>query len=558
MKKWLKCGSAAIAVAMLASMALTGCGDEPASSGGSTTGESTAAEENTSPLKVSATLQSYGVDDEASQVHQAWLEMMNEKLGRELQLEIDYIPSGEYAEKAKMLISSNDITDIFMIPFLYDWTTAANDGMFLDLAPYADSKLPNYMALVDQTIAGRDMMYTDDGEMYLIYEMTLPRFPADNGINSSNVSAYRYDIFEEHGIKIPETLDEVYEAAKQLKEIYPDKYPINTRWKKLDSIFYANHTYNNIYWNGEEYVLGLLEDAYKESLQFASKLYTEGLLDPEYLIETDDTIKSKALNDVNFMWLAEWFTSPGDYTRLANEEKIFAATFWPDNPKYGTCWQTIAANNVVDPSGFAQFVVSSQVEDVEGILDLINLQFDDEVIRLITWGIEDVTYTINEEGVPEFVDSIKNAPDMWAEGDKYGMRTSSKSRPGLQMSQDAKAFVDLAKNDYLYYEGELHVEPFEKSDYYLSMPYPDSEYIPPAFFGPKQQFTDDEQQFISKNMTAVYTYLNEMQSKFVQGEESFDNWDQFIEELYSMGDIDRVVEIYNEAVDRYYAEKEAE
>ena len=41
-------------------------------------------------------------------------------------------------------------------------------------------------------------------------------------------------------------------------------------------------------------------------------------------------------------------------------------------------------------------------------------------------------------------------------------------------------------------------------------------------------------------------------------EESFDNWDQFIEELYSMGDIDRVVEIYNEAVDRYYAEKEAE
>ena len=213
---------------------------------------------------------------------------------------------------------------------------------------------------------------------------------------------------------------------------------------------------------------------------------------------------------------------------------------------------------MVDPSVFTQFVVSSQAEDVEGILDLINLQFDDEVIRLITWGIEGVTYTINEEGVPEFVDSIKNAPDMWAEGDKYGMRTSSKSRPGLQMSQDAKAFVDLAKNDYLYYEGELHVEPFEKSDYYLSMPYPDSEYIPPAFFGPKQQFTDDEQQFISKNMTAVYTYRDEMQSKFVQGEESFDNWDQFIEELYSMGDIDRVVEIYNEAVDRYYAEKEAE
>ena len=52
MKKWFKCGSAAIAVAMLASMALTGCGDETAPSGGSTTGESTAALESVGDIAV--------------------------------------------------------------------------------------------------------------------------------------------------------------------------------------------------------------------------------------------------------------------------------------------------------------------------------------------------------------------------------------------------------------------------------------------------------------------------------------------------------------------------
>ena len=557
MRKMVKICSTLLAVSMMASMALTGCGKSPApasSAGGGADATSSTAE-NTEPLKISATLQSLGVDNETTQVHQAWLEMMNQKMGREVQLDIDYIPSSEYGEKAKMLIASNDITDIFTIPSFYDWSTAAKDGMFLDLAPYADTQLTNYMGLVDKTLSGRDMMYNANGQMFLVYEMFTPRFPEDSGINSSNVSAYRYDVFEKNNIKIPETLDEVYDSAKKLKEIYPDKYPINTRWKKLDSIFYANHTYNDMYWNGKEYVLGLLDEGYKEALQFASKLYTEGLLDPEYLIDTDDTIKSKALNDVNYMWLAEWFNTPAEYTRLSNEEKIFAVTFWPDNPKYGTAWQLISANNVVDPSPFAQFVVSSKAKDVDGILKLIDLQFDEEVIRLITWGIEGVTYTINDKGNPEFVDSIKNADDMWAEGDKYGIRTSTKSRPGLQMCSDAKAFVDLANNDYLYYEDALHVEPFEKSEYYLSMPYPDSDYIPPAFFGPKLQFTDDEQQTISKMMAAVYTYRDEMQSKFVKGEESFGNWDKFIEGLYSMGDIDKVVEIYNTAADRYFAAK---
>lgn len=56
-------------------------------------------------------------------------------------------------------------------------------------------------------------------------------------------------------------------------------------------------------------------------------------------------------------------------------------------------------------------------------------------------------------------------------------------------------------------------------------------------------------------MTAVYTYRDEMQSKFVKGEESFDNWQRFIDGLYKMGDIDKVVEIYNTAADRYYADK---
>ena len=36
-----------------------------------------------------------------------------------------------------------------------------------------------------------------------------------------NTSAYRYDVFEANNIKIPETLDEFYGVAKNLKSFTP-------------------------------------------------------------------------------------------------------------------------------------------------------------------------------------------------------------------------------------------------------------------------------------------------------------------------------------------------
>ena len=42
----------------------------------------------------------------------------------------------------------------------------------------------------------------------------------------------RTDIFKKHNIKIPTTLDEVLEAGKKLKELYPDSVPITNRFQQ--------------------------------------------------------------------------------------------------------------------------------------------------------------------------------------------------------------------------------------------------------------------------------------------------------------------------------------
>ena len=57
-------------------------------------------------------------------------------------------------------------------------------------------------------------------------------FPQNYGTdNRQGIRAwlYRKDIFEKHNLEVPETMDEVYEVAKELKKLYPDSYPLCMR-----------------------------------------------------------------------------------------------------------------------------------------------------------------------------------------------------------------------------------------------------------------------------------------------------------------------------------------
>ena len=546
-KKWI-----ALMLALLM-MLLVACGsnsEKPDSATDSSGNETNEVE----PLKFSVSLSSWGGDDANSQVHQEWLKVMEEKMGRPLDIEFNWIPNAEYDEKANLMFSTDDLSDITLTPFFYDYAKVAKDGMLLELSQYKDL-IPNYMSWVENSKNGEAMSFLPDGTMYIFMQGELPRFPADKGLLCQNMSAYNYNVFEEHNIKIPETLDEVYEAAKKLKEIYPNEYPINTRFQSLNPVFYAHHVDGDIFWNGEKYVYGPLEEGYKESLLYLNKLYSEGLLDPEYLIDDNDTIKSKALSQKNFILMNEWFTSPGEYTRDNEDGLKFAITFYPDNPKYGKAWQVASDANIQSLSNWGMYVVNAKTEDPEGLLKFIDLQYTDEIIRLLTWGIEGETYNIGEDGKPQFVDAILNADDPWAEGDKYGMRASSKHRPGLQLASDPTAFVAFAPNDYVYYDGALHEEPIEKSPLVTEIPYPESDYAPPWFTGPAVTFTTEESQEIAKIKTALDTYRDEMQSKFISGSEKFEDWDSAIEKLHSMGDIDRLLEIYNDAAARFNSNK---
>ncbi|GAE08020.1 extracellular solute-binding protein [Paenibacillus sp. JCM 10914] len=421
-------------------------------------------------LSFSVTLPSFGKIMEDSMVQKEWVAEMESLTGKKLDVKFNYIPISEYSDKSKLLLASGDITDLVLIMNKDLYNQYEADGLFMDLSPYQEL-LPNYLDLVRQATNGEIKAIRSDGTFYGLWNMNLPRQAPDKGMGVYTPATYRYDILEKNSIKIPNTIDDLYEAAKRLKELYPKSFPVNTIWNSFDSLFLAHHNGGSqVYWNGEKYVFGPMEDSYREALQFANKLFSEKLLDPEAFSDKEDAIKKKIMNGTNFILLQSWFNSAADWNRLATGEEKFIISLFPDNPKYGKAWQSINDYSTVSVDQGAVMVVNSKAKNAKDLVQLMDLQYKPEIIELVTWGLEGTTYTRTADGNPTFVDSIKNAENAWEEGDKYGMRASSSYRPGLQMAIDTKAFVDFAPNDFGFVNGSIIEKPWETA--FADMPFP--------------------------------------------------------------------------------------
>lgn len=251
------------------------------------------------------------------------------------------------------------------------------------------------------------------------------------------------------------------------------------------------------------------------------------------------------------MWLTMWFTTPGEFTRLSDWEKVYTVALTPANEKYGHPYENRSYTSDVGLSNWSVGVLSAQAEDPETLVDFIDLQFSDEVIRLITWGIEGDSYILDDEGNPTFVDEIKNAEDPWLAGDKWGIRMSRNYRPGLSIAADTAAYVDSAPDDSVYVDGTIERVPVEFA--FIDIPYPDSPHTPPWFNAPTLQFTTEESEELGNIMTAVNSMRDELQAYIISGDEPLELLDNFADELAVMGDVERALEIYRTAKARYDA-----
>lgn len=140
----------------------------------------------------------------------------------------------------------------------------------------------------------------DDGNIYGVPYM----YPHPHEIAA--FMACRWDLMQEAGIEaIPTTIDEFYDCLVALKEHFGDEYIIfcgpfrpasegNENWVIPKTIASAFGIYNDWMVDEEGKVYYMTEaEGFADMIAFLTKLNDEGLIDPDWAVNTDNTVNEK-------------------------------------------------------------------------------------------------------------------------------------------------------------------------------------------------------------------------------------------------------------------------
>lgn len=468
----------------------------------------------------------------------------NEELGVTLDLKWQEPTFSSIFETQAVYLAAGDFPDIFFIWNYSDAIDVGDSGMLVDINQYLD-QMPNYKVFLEADPANAAGMVS--GETGSMYTFSDARYSETFGTSQGYV--IRFDILQKHNLTPPTTMEELYDVCKQLKALYPDSYPLNT-WNS-DLITYIltwNHTRTNVYWNGEKYAFGPIDDEarVKAAVEWMAKMYAEGLIDPEYAVDTAEQNRAKMLDGTNFV-ITDQFAD--QIMQYINGNEAYPGVQWgftrtPDNLFGETSWQMNSkkASKYLVPT--YNTVVSSKTKDPEKVCRLIDYaKYSEEMLVLVNWGIEGVTYHSQPDGSRRYDDSIMAVPAPATELAQYGLGTGCRSG-FILMPQMMDAVSAMEGNVPVWKDGQYYTSTI----YEFTQEVGGVEAVPPyeAMGAHVASFSEDEKSDISMNMTPISTYVNESLTKFIVGDLSVaEDWDNFIANISNYGDIEYVLEVYN-------------
>lgn len=422
-------------VSAMAVTALTGCGSSSDTStaqppqqttdNDGETADATAAGDTTSsasaeemyageePLKITM----YYSDNATLPFQEDWLTVQTIQDKYNVDISWEIIPIADYSTKVSVALNTGtNAPDVV----LYQTTAGENgslalNGALVPISDYADWT-PNFnervaeFGLQDKV----ESLSLEDGKRYYMPSLTDKPF-YDGGL------ILRQDFLDANGFEAPKTYDDLYNILKAYKEENPSSYPLTilagprVLYRMTMPAFGVSVGKNGasgtnvLSWDYEEekYFAGATSDELKEYIAFFSKLYAEGLLDPEMADPIDgDTWSQKMASGYSCATYA-YYDQIGGVESAATIEGFDLQMYAPLEGTAGAHHQpkSSTASGVMFPASTAKR------DDFERIVRTVDAMFfSEEAATIWCIGVEGTTYTMNGDTI-EYTDEIKNAPD---------------------------------------------------------------------------------------------------------------------------------------------------
>ena len=285
---------------------------------------------------------------------------------------------------------------------------------------------------------------------------------------------------------------------------------------------------------------GPVKDGYKDYLAFLNKLYSEGLLDNDYMVLDRTSVQAKILQGDVGAWIEMMPTGLGN----------LKSQILKDDPN--NTFSAVGVHEMVKTAGTENWyhqanqpftgsvgAITGSCKDVKTAMELLDYGWGEEGNMLLNWGIEGESYEM-VDGWPQFTDAIIHNKEGKAPSTAHSMY---RQLNGPFPEDHWQRLV--SKTDYSLAEGEidqniasLNTWSYENGKHYNGLP--------------ATTLLDSEQATYSGAFNEIGTYVGEMTAKFITGTESLDNFDDYVKNVYSMG-MQNCLDIQQEALDRYNA-----
>jgi putative aldouronate transport system substrate-binding protein len=319
------------------------------------------------------------------------------------------IPRVRPEDKINTLFASGSAPDLIMEYAPGVKTTLYQQGMLMPVDEMIEKYSTVYKAFLATNPGLRKASLMPDGKLY--------HFGKTNEIYPLRSVVIRQDWLDKLGLKMPDTVEDLYQTAKAFAEKDPDGNGVRDTFGMAAS-YRARETINQMFQSFTSWVemnneLVYSWDQIQARLEFLKRLYDENIIDRDFL---SDSNGSKAMQDfVNgkvgiLPWLIGWqsFTVKEYATLKQNVPAARLAIMPYPRTRWGRFNPTL--QNPVQLTGF----VNADCKDPQSVMKYIDFISGDKAYLALQFGTEGVHYRMNGK-LPEIIDQEKRAREVvWA------------------------------------------------------------------------------------------------------------------------------------------------
>lgn len=336
-----------------------------------------------------------GFEEGATENDNRFINAIREKTGYK-NLQVVIMPATDAESAMNLMLSSGDYPDVIYVNGLRSFFLRyLTEGLWAPVDEAVAAHGPEITKLVTE-----EAWATVQGEDGKHFGIPNPLHTSYNGHLLGDGIIYRKDIFDKMGREVPKTVEEFYELLKAVKEAYPDMIPYSYVGNTGPAL--AGPYVRNAFglWAPYKVTDGKLTSTnrlyMKDFLTYMSKLYAEGLLDPEFLYQTGTNLNEKFINDKVFSYNGSVW---GKIIR-----QTWASSGFEGQQAFFPAFEGIDGNTG-GPMPFPVancYMFPKTTKYMNEVVDLINTFLTDkELETFVNFGTEGEHYAINAQGALE-------------------------------------------------------------------------------------------------------------------------------------------------------------